>query len=244
MDLSDASLALPCASEDGLGQQDREIADRQIGLFLDSQVQNEDVMRMLEEQGGGGGQLSSSDWRGDAYVWKKDAILSTLEEQEEQKEEGEGTSITNLTSTYTINDLAVFSTLDQEKIQLYAAPSPSSPFTRFDTALYHLLGVPPIVSNICDVRTESMETHSTMMEDQDESVREGKRTMLVDDLFILIACDGLFDVYENEEVVLEIIDMLKRNKSCQEIADTLTHRAIYERGSTDNVSVVVVGLHH
>ena len=59
------------------------------------------------------------------------------------------------------------------------------------------------------------------------------------DEFMVVACDGLFDVMSNQEVVDFARPMLVKGSSPQDVAAGLSQAAI-DRGSTDNVSVVVV----
>lgn len=66
-----------------------------------------------------------------------------------------------------------------------------------------------------------------------------------DDEFIVIACDGLFDVMSNEEVVRFVRDSIGRSgrlKNASEIAAELVNHAINTLHSNDNVSVIVVAL--
>ncbi|EED93828.1 hypothetical protein THAPSDRAFT_3570 [Thalassiosira pseudonana CCMP1335] len=64
------------------------------------------------------------------------------------------------------------------------------------------------------------------------------------DVFIVIATDGLFDVMTSQEVVSFVHDSLsnsERYNPQKSIAKILVEEAI-ERGSTDNISVVVIEL--
>lgn len=68
----------------------------------------------------------------------------------------------------------------------------------------------------------------------------------VNDKFIVLACDGLFDVVDNETVTNIIISICYNDKNIRKnkhlnIADFLANYAI-ENGSTDNVSVIVLFL--
>ena len=60
--------------------------------------------------------------------------------------------------------------------------------------------------------------------------------------FLLLACDGLFDVYSNEAAVEKVRAELGANPDPQAAAEALTHAAIHERASRDNVSAVLVML--
>eukprot|EP00039_Didymoeca_costata_P007625 m.102078 g.102078 ORF g.102078 m.102078 type:complete len:518 (-) comp13759_c0_seq2:125-1678(-) len=59
--------------------------------------------------------------------------------------------------------------------------------------------------------------------------------------FLLIACDGLFDVMSNEEVVDFILEAFTFTHNVSEIAKRLVAVAL-KRGSMDNISVVIVDL--
>lgn len=59
------------------------------------------------------------------------------------------------------------------------------------------------------------------------------------DEFLVLACDGLFDVMDSQRVVDFARDCLARGDSPAATADALARNAVAE-GSTDNVSVVVV----
>jgi serine/threonine protein phosphatase PrpC len=63
--------------------------------------------------------------------------------------------------------------------------------------------------------------------------------MTIDDLALVIASDGLFEVIGNEEVVQVVRDKIEFSP-CQ-IAEVLSNEAI-DRGSKDNVTVIVVKL--
>jgi serine/threonine protein phosphatase PrpC len=65
-----------------------------------------------------------------------------------------------------------------------------------------------------------------------------------DDEFLLLACDGLFDVYSNQEVCDYIRAALKtmdgNEQDPQIVVDRLVDDAIKERHSRDNVTAVLV----
>ncbi|CAN0131367.1 unnamed protein product, partial [Discosporangium mesarthrocarpum] len=63
-----------------------------------------------------------------------------------------------------------------------------------------------------------------------------------DDEFVVLACDGLFDVFSNDEVVEMIREELLKHGDTQRACEYLTERAISERYTRDNVSVVLVVL--
>ena len=62
------------------------------------------------------------------------------------------------------------------------------------------------------------------------------------DAFVLLACDGLFDVFGDAEVVEAARAELAAHGDPQACAEALAAAAIHDRGSRDNVSVVVVAL--
>jgi len=59
--------------------------------------------------------------------------------------------------------------------------------------------------------------------------------------FLVLACDGLWDVLSDQQVV----DIVSQNRGCapQEVAEIL-RRIAFTRGSDDNISVLVIFLHH
>lgn len=59
------------------------------------------------------------------------------------------------------------------------------------------------------------------------------------DKFIILACDGLWDVMENHEAVNFVLEKIKYGDARENIALQLAKRAI-DKGSTDNVSVVII----
>lgn len=68
-------------------------------------------------------------------------------------------------------------------------------------------------------------------------------TMGDHDQFLLLACDGLFDVYTPEEVVKFVKEAMERHGDTQRCCQSLTHDAIKKRNSRDNVSVILIILH-
>ena len=72
-------------------------------------------------------------------------------------------------------------------------------------------------------------------------VPEITQTKMESGEMLLLACDGLFDVMSNQEAVDYITNMLKTNENLDEVANSLANEAI-EKGSEDNVSVVLVKL--
>lgn len=67
-------------------------------------------------------------------------------------------------------------------------------------------------------------------------------TITEDDQFLLLACDGLFDVYTSEDVVKIVKENLEAHGDPQRTCQELTRGAIYDRNSRDNVSVILIVL--
>ena len=69
-----------------------------------------------------------------------------------------------------------------------------------------------------------------------------ERTITKDDAFIIIATDGLWDVLSNQTVAQISCTVAKRSeRGVQEVAEALAQDA-YAKGSTDNISVIVIDL--
>ena len=69
-----------------------------------------------------------------------------------------------------------------------------------------------------------------------------ERTITKDDAFIVIATDGLWDVLSNQAVAQISCNIAKRSqRGVQEVAEALAQDA-YAKGSTDNISVIVLDL--
>uniref|UniRef100_A0A7S2V0C4 PPM-type phosphatase domain-containing protein n=1 Tax=Fibrocapsa japonica TaxID=94617 RepID=A0A7S2V0C4_9STRA len=61
-----------------------------------------------------------------------------------------------------------------------------------------------------------------------------------EDEFVLLACDGLFDVLGNEEVIDLIKTEMKQHGDAQRAVEMLSHVAIHKRRTRDNVTIVLV----
>jgi len=61
-----------------------------------------------------------------------------------------------------------------------------------------------------------------------------------DDQFLLLACDGLYDVFTEEEIINFVKKDMLEHKDAQRCCQNLTHQAIRERNSRDNVSIILV----
>jgi len=59
--------------------------------------------------------------------------------------------------------------------------------------------------------------------------------------FLILACDGLWDVMSNAEAVVWVDNKLEEEKDLNKVATALAQHAI-DIGSTDNVSILIVGL--
>ena len=66
--------------------------------------------------------------------------------------------------------------------------------------------------------------------------------LCAEDDFVILACDGLWDVFSYQAAVNFVRTDLKNGCDVQGCAERLTHRAI-KRGSMDNVSTIVVKFH-
>lgn len=62
-----------------------------------------------------------------------------------------------------------------------------------------------------------------------------------DDTFVILACDGLWDVMEDEESVKFVAEKFAKGMDMAQISKKLVKAAL-ERGSMDNISVMVVRL--
>lgn len=58
--------------------------------------------------------------------------------------------------------------------------------------------------------------------------------------YLILACDGLWDVYKNSEIIKYYNHYISKNISLDKLCDNLVHAAINDRGSTDNVSVMAI----
>lgn len=65
-------------------------------------------------------------------------------------------------------------------------------------------------------------------------------TLSDQDQFLLLACDGLFDVYTPEEVVTFVKQSMEKHGDTQRCCQQLTYDAIRKRNSRDNVSVILI----
>ena len=63
----------------------------------------------------------------------------------------------------------------------------------------------------------------------------GERRISLDDRFLVVACDGLFDVLEGEDIVR----MLLNSPGAREGAETLRDEVL-ARGGTDNLTILVI----
>jgi hypothetical protein len=63
-----------------------------------------------------------------------------------------------------------------------------------------------------------------------------------EDRFLLLACDGIFDVFSNEDVVRFIEGQLDLGVKLDNVVWNLVDKAVFELGSQDNCTVVLVDL--
>lgn len=61
-----------------------------------------------------------------------------------------------------------------------------------------------------------------------------------DDQFLLLACDGLYDVFTEEEIITFVKNDMGDHRDAQRCCQNLTHQAIRERNSRDNVSIILI----
>eukprot|EP00638_Chattonella_subsalsa_P012376 CAMPEP_0117791432 /NCGR_PEP_ID=MMETSP0948-20121206/8856_1 /TAXON_ID=44440 /ORGANISM="Chattonella subsalsa, Strain CCMP2191" /LENGTH=435 /DNA_ID=CAMNT_0005621489 /DNA_START=179 /DNA_END=1482 /DNA_ORIENTATION=+ len=60
-----------------------------------------------------------------------------------------------------------------------------------------------------------------------------------DDFFLLLACDGLFDVFQNEEAVQYVLQEMNAHHNAHRTCENLSRTAI-ERGSRDNITIILI----
>jgi serine/threonine protein phosphatase PrpC len=60
-----------------------------------------------------------------------------------------------------------------------------------------------------------------------------------EDDFVVLACDGLFDVLSNQAVCNFVLKALEDGMSLDSISESLTQKAV-DKGSKDNVTVIIV----
>jgi serine/threonine protein phosphatase PrpC len=75
-----------------------------------------------------------------------------------------------------------------------------------------------------------------------------KRTLTVDDAFIILGCDGVWDVLTDQEVVDLVMNEMKQSSKLDEVfafrVATKIRDTAYLAGSTDNISVAVAFFPH
>jgi len=62
--------------------------------------------------------------------------------------------------------------------------------------------------------------------------------ILEEDLWLIAACDGLFDVMKNEEVV----EITRKSTEVEELAENLKQEVLFKRQGSDNLSIIVLDL--
>lgn len=68
-----------------------------------------------------------------------------------------------------------------------------------------------------------------------------QRTIGPDDTFFIAACDGLWDVFDNQEAVDFVLNLLSNQTPPEKCAQLLVEKAL-ELGSQDNISVIITFL--
>jgi len=68
------------------------------------------------------------------------------------------------------------------------------------------------------------------------------RNLTSKDEFLVLACDGLWDVFENEDVCNLIRQTFKENQNCTQVCKETVRQAIDIYNTNDNVSVITVKL--
>ena len=66
--------------------------------------------------------------------------------------------------------------------------------------------------------------------------------LVPEDRYLLLGCDGLFDVFQNDDLCAFICAEMDQHGDVQKCASALTNEAIRQRNSRDNVSVIIVVL--
>eukprot|EP00486_Rosalina_sp_Unknown_P016701 CAMPEP_0201578948 /NCGR_PEP_ID=MMETSP0190_2-20130828/26110_1 /ASSEMBLY_ACC=CAM_ASM_000263 /TAXON_ID=37353 /ORGANISM="Rosalina sp." /LENGTH=535 /DNA_ID=CAMNT_0048012699 /DNA_START=79 /DNA_END=1686 /DNA_ORIENTATION=- len=65
-----------------------------------------------------------------------------------------------------------------------------------------------------------------------------------EDKFVIVACDGLYDVFTNEQCMQWLEKNSNDSISMQDLTDKLCHTSIYDRKTKDNVSIIIVKIDH
>lgn len=69
-----------------------------------------------------------------------------------------------------------------------------------------------------------------------------RKEITTEDDFLILACDGLWDVFENDDACELIRKMFRENKSCTQASKESVRQAIDILNTSDNVSVITVKL--
>eukprot|EP01010_Urceolus_cornutus_P002136 NODE_2738_length_477_cov_170.490654_g2157_i0.p2 GENE.NODE_2738_length_477_cov_170.490654_g2157_i0~~NODE_2738_length_477_cov_170.490654_g2157_i0.p2 ORF type:complete len:107 (+),score=34.36 NODE_2738_length_477_cov_170.490654_g2157_i0:33-353(+) len=67
-------------------------------------------------------------------------------------------------------------------------------------------------------------------------------TLTKDDSFLVIGCDGLWDVMEHDEALQFVRELLQSDTCTPQSASEMLAAEAMKRGSTDNITVLVVTL--
>ena len=68
------------------------------------------------------------------------------------------------------------------------------------------------------------------------------RPLSPEDHFLLLACDGLWDVLSDHEACRLVLDGLRKHGSPQQACDKLVDSVVHSAKCTDNVSAILVVL--
>ena len=93
-----------------------------------------------------------------------------------------------------------------------------------------------------DFRLKNLQNlkNSPVISDPEITVHKIKKS----DKYLILACDGLWDVYNSNDVVNYIESQMNKHGNIQICTRNLVLSAIHEKGSTDNVSCLIVDLHN
>eukprot|EP00953_Heterococcus_sp_UTEX-ZZ885_P039603 20300-Heterococcus_DN1.PRE.1 len=105
----------------------------------------------------------------------------------------------------------------------------------FQFTCINLLTVPPQI--VCYCHRFNVDKRSRVALQEFAIVQ-----MTAEDDFMVLACDGLFDVYSNKEVVKAVKQEMAAHGDAQKCCENITLRAIKERHTRDNVTMILLML--
>lgn len=96
-----------------------------------------------------------------------------------------------------------------------------------------------------NLRDSKSEAEEGLVKDYSQPLVISRPEFIVSELtdkddFILLACDGLFDVFPNSEVVHFVLEEMKQHHDSQRACENLSYTAIHQRIAHDNVSIVLL----